>query len=443
VTDDATQASERVVLRSSERPRASIVITAWRAAPLLITCLRSVADNVSEVPYEVIVAFNAASETLLADFERVVIGARVVRSPVNLGFAGACNRAAALARGEYIVFLNDDTEVEPGWLEALVRTADALPGAGAVGGAMLTPDGKLAEAGSIVWRDGGITAVSASVLEKVEPFDGTRQVDYCSACSLLVRRSTWDAVGGFDEEYYPAYYEDVDLCFKIRRNGEGVYFDPSSRVRHNRGSSSSGFYQEFMLSRNGKRFVARWSAELSEYDARRPDDVVALRSSIERAAQRPLAGRTPSVAALPDRANARPGAAQPLSHVDELWFLRLELENKEAYVAALEGIRLEREKLVADLAEQVSTWASRTAEVEGARQVLASELHTARVERDEAMSVVAAFRGRISVRLADKLTSALGHVPGAIRALRWVRRGVKRLVGAGRRAPTSPGDLRR
>jgi len=432
VTGDEAQAFEPVVLRSSDRPRASIVITAWRAAPLLITCLRSVADKVSDIPYEVIVAFNAPSETLLADFERVVVGARVVRSPVNLGFAVACNRAAALARGVYIVFLNDDTEVELGWLEALVRTADAIPGAGAVGSAMLTPEGKLAEAGSIVWRDGGITAVSASVLEKLDPLDGTRQVDYCSACSLLVRRSTWDAVGGFDEEYYPAYFEDVDLCFKIRRNGEGVFCEPSSRVRHNRGSSTSTFYQEFILSRNARRFVQRWSAELSEQDAQRPDDVAALRSSIERASQRPLARRTPSDIAPSDQANARPDTARPLSHVDEVRFLRLELENKEEYAAALEGIRLEREKLIGDLAEQVSTWASRTADLEQTRQGLVSELHTTQSERDEAVSTVAAFRRRISVRLADKLISALGHVPGAIRSLRWVRRRIRSRGEAGR-----------
>jgi GT2 family glycosyltransferase len=424
VTDDEDLASERVVLRPSEHPRASIVLTAWRDAPLVIPCLRSVADTVSEVPYEVIVAFNAPTETLLADFERVVVGARVVRSPVNLGFAVALNRACMLVRGEYIVFLNDDTEVEPGWLGALVRTADAIPAAGAVGSAMLTPEGDLAEAGSIVWRDGGITAVSQSVLEKVGPLERTRQVDYCSASSLLVRRSTWDAVGGFDEGYYPAYFEDVDLCFKITRNGEGVFCDQSSRVRHNRGSSSSTFYQEFLLSRNVKRFVGRWSAELADRGVQRSDDVAALRRAIERAAERPLTRRQPSAGAVSDRAGGGPGATPPLSSLDELQFLRRELENQEGYVSALEAIRLERETLVADLAEQVDIWAARTAEIEKAREALASELHTARLEHEEAIE---AFRRRFSVRLADKSTSALRHVPGSIRALRWVLRGLRRV----------------
>jgi GT2 family glycosyltransferase len=430
-TDDETAASERVVLRSSEDPRASVVITAWRDAPLLIDCLRSIAGNVSDVPYEVIVAFNAPSGKLLADFERAVVGARVVLSPVNLGFAVACNRAVALARGPCVVFLNDDTQVEPGWLEALVRSADAIPEAGAVGSAMLTPEGEIAEAGSIVWRDGGITAVSASVLEKVDLLDGPRQVDYCSACSLLVRRSTWDAVGGFDEEYYPAYFEDVDLCFKIRRNGEGVFCDPSSRVRHHRGSSSSTFYQEFLLSRNRARFVQRWSAELTEHDAQQSDDAAALRSAIERAAQRPLAGRTPPASAHSDRTNARPGAAPPGSEVDEPRFLRLELENTEEYVHALESIRLERETLVADLAKQVSTWSTRAGELEGDRQALVAALDTVQHERDESVAALVAFRRRVSVRLADKLTSALGHVPGATPALRWVLRGIRSRSDAG------------
>ena len=343
---------------------------------------------------------------------------------MNLGFAVACNRACVLVRGEYIVFLNDDTEVEPGWLGALVRTADAIPAAGAVGSAMFTPEGDLAEAGSIVWRDGGITAVSESVLEKVGPLDGTRQVDYCSASSLLVRRSTWDAVGGFDEGYYPAYFEDVDLCFKITRNGEAVFCDQSSRVRHNRGSSSSTFYQEFLLSRNVKRFVGRWSAELADREVQRPDDVAALRRAIEQAAERPLTKRPPLVGAPSDRADAGSSTPQPLSHLDELQFLRRELENQEGYVSALEAIRLEREELVAHLAEQVDLWAARTAEIEQARVALVSELHAAWRERDEAIE---AFRRRISVRLADKLTSVLGHVPGSIRALRWVLRGMGRV----------------
>jgi hypothetical protein len=112
--------------------------------------------------------------------------------------------------------------------------------------------------------------------------------------------------------------------------------------------------------------------------------------------------------------------------------LRLELENIEEYVGALEGIRLEREELIVELAEQVSTWSTRAGEIEGDRQALAAALRTVERERDEAVAAVVAFRHRVSVRLADKLTSALGHVPGSIRALRWVLRGMKRLGRAGR-----------
>jgi septal ring factor EnvC (AmiA/AmiB activator) len=111
--------------------------------------------------------------------------------------------------------------------------------------------------------------------------------------------------------------------------------------------------------------------------------------------------------------------------------LRLELENTEEYVDALESIRLEREKLVADLAEQVSTWSTRAGELEGDRQALVAALDTVQHERDESVAALEAFRRRVSVRLANKLTSALGHVPGATPALRWVLRGIRSRNDAG------------
>jgi hypothetical protein len=111
--------------------------------------------------------------------------------------------------------------------------------------------------------------------------------------------------------------------------------------------------------------------------------------------------------------------------------LRLELENTEEYVHALESIRLERETLVADLAKQVSTWSTRAGELEGDRQALVAALDTVQHERDESVAALVAFRRRVSVRLADKLTSALGHVPGATPALRWVLRGIRSRSDAG------------
>jgi GT2 family glycosyltransferase len=143
-------------------------------------------------------------------------GVRLAHSRVNLGFAGGNNRAAECARGEYLVLLNDDTLVEPGWLDWLVSAADANPRAGAVGSCVLFSDGRIQEAGSLIWSDGSTMPVARGVESESLDWHFARPVDYASACSLLVRRNTWEAVGGLDEGYYPAYYEDVDLCLAIR-----------------------------------------------------------------------------------------------------------------------------------------------------------------------------------------------------------------------------------
>ncbi|MGH7822382.1 MAG: glycosyltransferase, partial [Candidatus Binatia bacterium] len=190
----------------------------------------------------------------------------VLATTVNRGFGGACNHAAAGARGELLVFLNDDAEVQPGWLEALIEAADADPEAGVVGSLVCRPDGTIQEVGSFVWRDGSTFAVGRDLRVDDNPFPSVRRVDFSSACSLLVRRSAFEAAGGFDERYYPAYYEDVDLCFSVRRLGKRILCEPRSRVVHHEASSTRADYREFLMRRNRSSFVAKWPADLAGRD---------------------------------------------------------------------------------------------------------------------------------------------------------------------------------
>ena len=125
-------------------PRVSILILAWRQPVLLESCLRAIVETCGNtVAYEVIVVLNDATPQVEDFLRSNVRGARLVHSRVNLGFAGGNNRAASEARGEYLVLLNDDTSVEPGWLDWLVATADANPRAGAVGSTILFSDGRI------------------------------------------------------------------------------------------------------------------------------------------------------------------------------------------------------------------------------------------------------------------------------------------------------------
>src|ERR1019366_6226397 len=169
--------------RVPRAPSASILIPVLDRMDLLIPCLRSLAALADTPSHEV-----------------------VVIATVNLGFGGGCNWGARFARGRYLVFLNDDTVVEPDWLRALVEVAEDDPRIGAVGSRLRDPAGTLPEAGSILWSDATTHQVGRGLPPGTPAYDSVRDVDYCSACGLLVRREAWQAAGGFDEGYFPAYH---------------------------------------------------------------------------------------------------------------------------------------------------------------------------------------------------------------------------------------------
>ena len=264
-------------------PRVSIVIPTLGNA-LIVPCLASIRRHVpADLAYEVVVLANGLSGDRAAAIDAVGWPAlRVLHTAVNVGFGAACNRAAAAARGEYLVFLNDDTEVLPGWLEALVTTADRHPRAAAVGSLILFPDGSIQEAGSVVWRDASTSGVGRGVA--ADGFAGfLRRVDYCSACSLLVRRQPFEAVGGFDGRYYPAYYEDVDLCFAFARDGFDVLFEPRSRLVHHESVSSSTPRKTHLVLRHREVFRQKWAGVLDRLD---PVPVAADDTVLSRAVER-------------------------------------------------------------------------------------------------------------------------------------------------------------
>ena len=252
-----------ITLPSVESPRASVLILAWRNVSSLARCLTSLQKHLPAATAEVIIVLNGASHDVV-QFVRVnVRGGRVVHSDVNLGFAGGCNSAAAAARGDYLVLLNDDAEIERGWLEALIDAADAHPRAGAIGSRILFPDGTLQEAGCVIWRTGATTAVGRYAASDAEAFATPRFVDYCSGCSLLIRRDLWQSLGGMDERYFPAYYEDVDVCLAMRAAGWRVLYQPASVVRHVESASSDAEFKRFLVRRNRERFVEKWGRALT------------------------------------------------------------------------------------------------------------------------------------------------------------------------------------
>ena len=250
---------------ATDEPRVSIVIPVHGKADLTRRCLASVAADGSTIPYEVVVVDDDSPDDTAAMLEKVG-NVRVVRNAVNLGFTRACNAGIARASGEYLVLLNNDTEVAPGWLEALVATADSDPCVGVVGAKLIYGNGRLQEAGGIIWSDGTGANYGRGDDPGKPAYNYVRDVDYCSGAALLVRRELLEKLGGgLDERYAPAYYEDTDLAFAARSLGYRVVYQPRATVVHHEGGShgtdiSTGIkrFQEV----NRAVFAEKWCREL-------------------------------------------------------------------------------------------------------------------------------------------------------------------------------------
>jgi len=265
-------------------PRASVIILVYATATHLEAALHSVLETTDpRFPFEAIVVLNGAPPDVVAKARRSSFGARIVESDANLGFGGGCNLGAAHARAPYLVFLNDDVVVHMGWLEELVRTADERPGAGAIGSRILNTDGTVQEAGSVIFGDGTTTPVGRGLPASSPRYRAVRTVDYCSACSLLVRRAAFDAVGGFEQRYFPAYYEDVDLALKLREAGWSIVYQPSSQLVHAESASTTSDFKSYLFRRNGRTFKRLWGRALAQFELGGPHDPASVARAIRRA----------------------------------------------------------------------------------------------------------------------------------------------------------------
>jgi GT2 family glycosyltransferase len=244
-------------------PAVSIVIPAHGQLPMTLRCLHSIALAGSSIPYEVILV-DDASQPALSHALNAVPGLRVARLEARQGFVGAANAGAHWARATLLVFLNNDTAVCPGWLEALANRLQR-PGVGLVGGQLISPDGEVQEAGGIIWSDGSASNYGRGMHPYAPAVSFSRSVDYCSGACLMIRRTHFEELGPFDAIYAPGYYEDVDLAFAVRRHGLSVEYEPRARVYHYEGGTAGTDLEVGMKRfqrRNHRVFSEKWARTL-------------------------------------------------------------------------------------------------------------------------------------------------------------------------------------
>ncbi|MDZ7814365.1 MAG: glycosyltransferase [Ideonella sp.] len=250
-------------------PDASIIIPAFGKFQLSYQCIASIQAALPEASFEVILVDDASpDETLLAP---LVFGGtvRVLRNPSNQGFVAACNLGAQAARGRHLLFLNNDTLVRPGWLDALLHTYQTVPKLGVVGAKLLNEDGSLQESGGLIWRLGDGANLGRGAHADEPRFNYLRDVDYVSGAALMLPRPLFEQLGGFDAEFAPGYYEDTDLCFRVRQAGYRVMVQPTATVVHLEGQTSgrdvNGSGMKRFQAINHRKFARRWASVLSQH----------------------------------------------------------------------------------------------------------------------------------------------------------------------------------
>ena len=252
---------------TDETPRASIVIPVYGKFPLTLACLRALAAHPPASRAEVIVVDDASPDDTLEHLPHIQ-GLRFHRRASNGGFIQACNDGAALARGEYIVFLNNDTIPQAGWLDALLRTFDEHPDAGLAGARLLLPDGRLQEAGGVVRNDGHADNIGRFASPAHPLYAYVRRVDYCSGAAIALPTADFRAHGGFHADYAPAYYEDTDLAFRVRAAGKSVYVQPAADVLHFEGGTAGTDVREGPKAaqvRNREVLLKHWQHTLATH----------------------------------------------------------------------------------------------------------------------------------------------------------------------------------
>lgn len=263
--EEQTQNFERIIFEKFDKPKVSIIIPVYNQWNYTYACMKSISLQTKNIPYEVIIADDMSNDETV-NIAEYVENVKIIRDGENRGFLLNCNNAAKYADGDYIFFLNNDTQVQEGWLDSLIQLIESDQHIGMVGSKLVYPDGRLQEAGGIIWDDASGWNYGRLDDPTKPEYNYVKEVDYISGAAIMIRKSLWQTIGGFDERYVPAYFEDSDLAFEVRKHGFKVMLQPKSVVVHFEGIShgvnvSEGVkrYQEL----NKTKFIEKWSNVLS------------------------------------------------------------------------------------------------------------------------------------------------------------------------------------
>lgn len=317
-TPGTAAAISPISIPTADNPQASVIIPVFNKVQYTFECLQSIVEHTAPGICELIVVDDCSSDETAAFLDQCS-GIRVLRNPDNQGFIRSCNAGAEAARAPVLVFLNNDTLVSSGWLNALLESWSLFPEAGVVGARLVNADGTLQEAGGLIFSDGSGWNYGRNRDAADPEYNFACETDYVSGACLAIRRDLFRQLQGFDEHFAPAYYEDTDLCFRVRAQGLKVIYQPACRILHHEGISSgtdeSSGTKRFQAV-NRDKFLSRWRDTLSAHPTP-PADADAL-DHVRQARQRYCRGHVLVIDATTPEPDKDSGSVRMLAILEML-----------------------------------------------------------------------------------------------------------------------------
>lgn len=255
---------------TNDSPNISIVIPVFNNLPYTYNCLLSLSSSVPfSLSYEIIVVDDCSSDGTEYFFKSNSSGIKYIRNEANSGFLISSNSGAKQAKGEYVCFLNNDTQVSSNWLENLLVPFNDER-VGLVGSKLIYANGFMQEAGGFVFSDANAANYGNNQDPAHPQYNFIREVDYCSGASIIIRNADLQKLNYFDTRYIPAYYEDTDLCLSVKFIlNKKVIYQPLSELIHFEGISSGKDIEKHPIKRfqavNKEKFAQKWHNQLVSY----------------------------------------------------------------------------------------------------------------------------------------------------------------------------------
>jgi GT2 family glycosyltransferase/glycosyltransferase involved in cell wall biosynthesis len=272
------ESQNRLVLPAAGDPQLSIILVLYNQAHLSLCCIKSILKHAS-VAYELIIVDNNSTDQT-PELLALIENSKIIHNKKNLGFVKAVNQGAKLSKGKNILLLNNDAVVEQNAIENALHTLQSDSEIGAVGAKIKFLDGRLQEAGSIIWSDGYCLGYGRNESADDPEFNFFRDVDYCSGAFLLFSREDFEALEGFDEQFSPAYYEESDFCIRLRQSGKKIVYCPDAQITHYEFASSGGFDSATELQIAHRKLLLKKHEEfLCRQHEKNPSNILAARSA--------------------------------------------------------------------------------------------------------------------------------------------------------------------